>query len=159
VTVTKPFLAVFMAVAVWVLLLPALLIRDRTGSLAPPWRGMILVALAVLILWFGFWLVWKAAGQLTAAGISAFAAHPGPVLLTDGFYGKIRNPMDLGNTLIGLAPAVAVDLVALWIVPLAAFLYYAIGRGPLENHYLWEEFGERFEEYKTAVPSWAPLGR
>ena len=153
---TKPFLAVFMAIVTWVLLLPGLLIRDRTGSLSPPWRALLLVALAVIILAIGCWLIWTAASQLVAGGISPFAAHPGPVLLTDGLYGRVRNPMDLGNLLVALAPAVAVNVVAVWIVPLAAFLYYAVGRGPLENYYLREKFEDRFDDYRARVPSWTP---
>ena len=155
----KPLIAVMMAIATWVLLLPGLLIRDRTGSLDPPWRALFLVALAVVILAVGCWLVWSAADRLASEGISPFAAHPGPVLLTDGLYGRVRNPMDLGNTLIALAPVVAVDVVAVWIVPLAAFLYYVVGRGPLENFYLREKFDEKFDDYKAAVPSWTPLWR
>ncbi|MCJ7725207.1 MAG: hypothetical protein MUP76_02295 [Acidimicrobiia bacterium] len=154
---TKPLIATAMAVAVWVLLLPGLLIRDRTGSLSPPWRPILLVVLGVAVLALGCWLVWTAADRLAAAGISPFAAHAGPVLLTDGIFGKVRNPMDLGNTLVGLAPAIAVDVVAVWIVPLAAFLYYAVGRGPLENYYLREKFGEAYEDYRARVPSWTPL--
>ena len=154
---TKPFVAVFMAIAVWVFLLPLLLIRDRTGSLSPPWRAIFLVALGAVILVVGCWLVGTAAARLSAAGISPFAAHAGPALITDGIYGRVRNPMDLGHTLVALGPAVAVDVVAVWIVPLAAFLYYAVGRGPLENYYLREKFEDAFDEYRSRVPSWTPL--
>lgn len=154
---TRPLIAVFMAIAVWILLLSGLVIRSRIGSITPPWRSIFLVALGVVILAVGCWLVWKAAEHLAGAGISPFAAHAGPVLVTDGIYGRVRNPMDLGNTLVALSPAVAIDVAALWILPVAALLYYAGAQAPLENHFLRERFKDRFEEYKGRVPSWTPL--
>ena len=152
----KQLVSVLIAVFMWVLLLPGLLIRDRTGDLSPPWRPVLLVALGVVVLGVGCWLIWTAADRLVKERVSPFAAHPGPVLITDGIYGRVRNPMDLGHTLVALAPAIAVEVVAVWIVPLAAFLYYAVGRGPLENYYLREKFEERFDDYRAAVPSWTP---
>jgi protein-S-isoprenylcysteine O-methyltransferase Ste14 len=142
--------------SIWVLLLPGLLIRDRVGSLSPPWRAPHWVFLGGAVLVIGCWLVWSAAAQLVERGISPFAAHPGPVLVTGGLYARVRNPMDLGATLMSLGPAIAVDVAAVWIVPIAAFIYFAVGRGPLENHYLAERFGEEYEAYRAAVPLWTP---
>lgn len=146
-----------MAVVIWVVFLPGMLVNNRTGSWTPPWRPWFLVVLGAATLAVGCWLIWRAAVQLQDAGISPFAAHPGPVLLTDGLYARVRNPMDLGTTLTALAPAVAVDLSVVWIVPFAAFVYYAMGRGPLEHSYLHEAFGEQWEDYRAAVPLWTPL--
>ena len=155
--VTKQIVAVAAAVGIWILLLPVLLIRDHTGSLVPHWRSIFLVGLGVLIAAVACWLVWTAASRLVGAEISLFAAHPGPVLLTDGIYGRVRNPMNLGNTLAALAPAVAIDVDSLWIMPLVAFLYYAFGQERLENSYLKAKFGAEFEDYKARVPAWTPL--
>ncbi len=150
-------ISLVVAVVVWAVGLPALAIRESTGDLMPPWRPILLVALGAVVLAIGCRLVWLGSAQLASAGISPFAAHPGPVLLTDGIYGRVRNPMDLGNTLMALAPAIAVDVAAVWIVPVAAFLYYLGAQEPLENYLLRQEFGESFEAYRARVPVWTPL--
>jgi protein-S-isoprenylcysteine O-methyltransferase Ste14 len=153
----KPFLAILFAASMWVLLLPGLLIQNRVGTLVPPWRPFFLIVLGAAVLALGCWLVWEGSVRLEAAGVSPFAVHAGPALVTDGIYARVRNPMDLGSTLMAVGPAIAVDVMAVWLVPVSAFLYFAIGRGPLENIHLAEEFGDEFLAYKASVPSWTPL--
>ena len=156
---TKPIIAVVVGVVIWVLLLPALVVRDATGGFSPPWRHFLLVALAVGIVAVGCWLVAAAVRRLSEAGVNPFGIHPGPELVTDGLYARVRNSMDLGNTLLALAPMVAVDLGGMWIVPLAAFLYYLVGVAPLENRYLKTRFGAQWDDYRANVPVWPPLWR
>jgi protein-S-isoprenylcysteine O-methyltransferase Ste14 len=157
--VTRPLLAVVVGIAIWVILLPALVVRDATGGLTPPWRPIPLVLLGAVLAAVGVWLVWSAVVRLEAAGVAPFGVHPGPELITDGLYGRVRNPMDLGNTLLSVAPLAAVDVASMWIVPLAAFTYYLIGQEPLEHHYLRQRFGSEWEDYRASVPVWTPLWR
>lgn len=153
----RPLLAVGFHASIWVLLLPGLVARVRADAFLPPWRGVpwVLVGAAVLVL--GARMVWTAAALLVSRGGSAFAARPGPVLIKDGPYARVRNPMDLGATLMAVGPAVASDVSSMWMVPIAAFFYFAIGRGPMENLYLAEAFGEEYRAYRAAVPMWTPL--
>jgi protein-S-isoprenylcysteine O-methyltransferase Ste14 len=155
--VQKQIISLSVAVIVWAVALPLMAVQKVTGGLAPPWRPFFLVVAGAVLVVIGCRLVWAAAGQLAAAGISPFAAHPGPVLLTDGIYGRVRNPMDLGNLLMALGPAIAVDVTVVWIVPVAAFLYYAGAQEPLENYLLRQQYGEKFDDYKRRVPVWTPL--
>jgi protein-S-isoprenylcysteine O-methyltransferase Ste14 len=80
------------------------------------------------------------------------------VLVTNGPYGYVRNPIYLGNFLLSLGVVVAADTFFPWFIiiyiVLFAFQYYYIIR--FEEKFLSEKFGERYEEYKKHVPSFFP---
>ena len=152
----KQWLAVALTASVWVLLLPGLVIWQRSDSPLPPLRPVPLIILGAAALGVGFALVWAGAGRLSASGVSPFGTLPGPVLVTAGPYRLVRNPMDLGSTLMALGPAAAFAVPAMMAVPLAALLYFAIGRGPIENRYLEVVFGAEYTVYRAAVPMWLP---
>lgn len=141
---------------VWGVALPAALIVDETGSAGPPWRSWGVAPGSVLML-LGVALCATAGRQLAGSGAPLFGVRPGPVLVTDGLYGVLRNPQDVGATLISLGPPVAVDVPVLWIVPLIGLVYLAIGVEPLEDRHLLEAFGEEFRAYRSRVARWIPL--
>jgi protein-S-isoprenylcysteine O-methyltransferase Ste14 len=111
-------------------------------------------------------------GALIAAGtavlVSAFARFvveglgtPAPVaptehLVVGGLYRHVRNPMyvAVAATIIGqaalLGRAALLLYALLFMVVVAAFV-----RG-YEEPFLRERYGERYEEYRRAVPAWWP---
>ncbi|HEY5984602.1 MAG TPA: isoprenylcysteine carboxylmethyltransferase family protein [Anaerolineales bacterium] len=79
---------------------------------------------------------------------------PTAVLITDGPYGIMRNPIYVGFTLI----VIGFSLVAgtLWGLLLAPFLIMAATRLVVvhEEEYLASRFGQRYEDYRSRVRRW-----
>jgi protein-S-isoprenylcysteine O-methyltransferase Ste14 len=126
--------------------------------------------------WFAAFLVaWLAAKptQAIAAGMLALvlagqalrfwaAGHIGayrgetveaPRLTRDGPYAIVRNPLYIGNGLIGLGwslPAGAIGLV----FPIAYVLVYIVAIVPLEEAFLTERFGDEYRQYRRETPGW-----
>ena len=145
-------------VALWGGVFPTVLAADVPASGVPlrPWP---LVALGVLLLFLGSVLVRFPAQELADRGIGLLLVRPGPVLVTDGWHGRIRNPMDVGVIIIAAASWVALDVGIMWVIPAAALVYYAAAVGPYEDRLLLEQFGDEFRAYKRAVPKWVPFTR
>lgn len=143
-------------VGLWVGLLPGMLIRDQEGTLEIPWRSPSMVVLGALVMVTGAVLVYLAGRSLSSRGVALFGLRPGPALVTDGYYGRVRNPIDVGTTLMALSPMAALAVDLMWVVPGAAAVYFTIGTGVYEDARLREEFGDRFVEYRAAVPKWLP---
>jgi protein-S-isoprenylcysteine O-methyltransferase Ste14 len=156
--VIRPIAIAYMlfSAVIWVIGLPAALIRDESGALSPPWGPAPLVAVGAAVVVVGAALVYGSGRHLSERGVPLFGVRPGPVLVTDGPYGHLRNPQDLGATLMSLGPPIAVDVTALWLVPVLALVYFAAGFEPLENRHLLEAFEDDFEEYRAAVGAWVP---
>jgi protein-S-isoprenylcysteine O-methyltransferase Ste14 len=78
------------------------------------------------------------------------------LLTTTGPYSFVRNPIYLGNILIGLGLIVTSEL--LWFVPIT-FLYcfcvYSLVASYEERHLL-EKYGESYRRYMFEVPRWFP---
>lgn len=143
-------------VALWAVILPAVLIRDQEGGGGIPWRPLPLVIVAGAALLAGTVVVHYPARQLARRGIGLFGMTPGPVLVTDGWYGRVRNPIDVGTTLMALWSVAAFDVVLMWVVPGAALINFTVGAGLYEDRRLFEEFGDEFTEYRRRVPKWIP---
>lgn len=147
----------FFTVALWAGVFPAVLIGDA-GSGSVPLRAWPLVALGLALLVGGTALILYPGEELAERGVRLFGVTPGPVLVTDGWHGSIRNPMDVGVVLVAVASWAAFDVDLMWVVPAAALVYYVGGIGPYEDRRLLELFGEDFKEYKRSVPKWVPGG-
>jgi protein-S-isoprenylcysteine O-methyltransferase Ste14 len=89
-------------------------------------------------------------------GVKMLGVQPGPVLVTDGWYRRLRHPQHVGIGLVSLAPALAIDLAAMWVTPVAAAVWLIAGLEPLEDRRLMEQFGAEFVAYRKAVPRWIP---
>ena len=79
-----------------------------------------------------------------------------PRLVTGGPYARVRNPIYLGNFLIGLGVAMVAQSWPAFLVFLVGF---AVEYGPivsLEERYLAETFGDTYDEYRRRVPRWLP---
>jgi protein-S-isoprenylcysteine O-methyltransferase Ste14 len=127
---------------------------DRTLYVVPsPWSwlmaaGQALAALALL-------------GALRQTGISYFfglAQISGKreeegVLVTDGFYCHLRNPLFFfGALFLWLFPIMTTNLLTF---NLLATLYFYVG-ALHEEKSLQKEFGEEYEEYRRKVPMFIP---
>ena len=85
--------------------------------------------------------------------------RPGPALVTDGWYGVVRNPVHIGTTLLALAPALALGPRVMWMLPLVAAVWLVVGLEPLEDRRLLEAFGDDFRRYRAATWAWIPRRR
>ena len=160
--------------------------RDTAGVIAPP----PLMALAVVVIGLVLdWLlpadVLRAALPFTArivigvllmvaGGALAFAARshfgrvgtevkpwrPSTILVTDGVFGRLRNPMYVGMTilLIGLSIALASDWMLVLTIVLVPVLHFGVVKR--EERYLTAKFGEPYRAYMARVPryGWPPAG-
>ena len=77
-------------------------------------------------------------------------------LTTTGPYRFVRNPLCLGNLLIGVGATVTSEL--LWFTPVTAawlILVYSLVVRHEEDHLL-GKYGDSCREYRSAVPRWLP---
>lgn len=145
-------------VALWGVVLPAILIADAGGSMLP-WRGVLPAAAAVLLAAAGTALVDAGARTLAAQDVGLFGVVPGERLVRTGIYARIRNPIDLGTVAISLASWLAFAVDLMWVITAGAIAYFVGGVGPYEDRRLLEEFGDDFRDYRAAVAKWAPRRR
>ena len=99
---------------------------------------------------------------MTAMGTRCFAAAgtnvpptlPTTALVVDGIYGRTRNPLYLGLTLVYLGLSVAAR--SLWAIGLVVPLLWVINVGVVkrEEHYLERKFGDAYRAYKARVRRW-----
>jgi len=139
----------------WAVALPAVLVADAavTGF---PWRGVLEVSGAVLLLGVGLVLINAGAGALADGGVGPFGVRPGGRLITDGVYGRIRNPIEVGTVVVALAAWLALDLALAWVIPVGALVSSVAGVGPYEDRLLLETFADEFKAYRSSVPKWLP---
>jgi protein-S-isoprenylcysteine O-methyltransferase Ste14 len=79
-----------------------------------------------------------------------------PSLVTGGPYAWVRNPLYLGNGMMGLGWAIMAGPV--WCAVFAAvyFALYCLVIIPLEERFLSERFGDEYERYRRSTPSIIP---
>lgn len=130
-----------------------LYLKQRTGS------GVSLPAyllLLIVVITAQLYRTWAAGFVGTAARGRETHAD---VLLTNGPYAHVRNPMYLGNLFITSALAM---MSGFWYAPPIAWASYAFVYGnviPYEEAYLREQFGEAYQAYCRAVPRLLPTLR
>ena len=79
-----------------------------------------------------------------------------PRLVTSGPYAYVRNPIYLGNLLIGLG---VVTMMESWVALGVLLVVFSVEYGSivsLEEEFLRKAFGDRYEEYRRQVPRWVP---
>ncbi len=92
--------------------------------------------------------------QFGRAETSNRTSQPTTAIVTDGLYGRTRNPIYLGLALIYAGIAIAADsiwVLALLVPTLIVVRYGVIGR---EERYLEAKFGAPFRTYKASVRRW-----
>ena len=102
----------------------------------------------------GFVLIGMGMRRFAAAGTNVPPNLPTTALVVDGIYGRTRNPLYLGTTLLYLAPGVAAG--SLWATVLAIPLLWVINVGVIarEERYLERKFGDAYRAYKGRVRRW-----
>jgi protein-S-isoprenylcysteine O-methyltransferase Ste14 len=92
--------------------------------------------------------------RFVAAGTNIPPTLPTTALVVDGIYGRTRNPLYLGTTLIYLGLAVAAG--SLWAILLTVPLLWVINVGVIvrEERYLERKFGDAYRAYKERVRRW-----
>lgn len=77
-------------------------------------------------------------------------------LATSGPYAYVRNPIYLGNFFIGLG---LVLMAESWIAFVILLVVFSVEYGAivsLEEEFLSNAFGDRYEAYRRSVPRWVP---
>ncbi len=134
---------------------PALYERDALFFLQLSWvspAGGLLVIGALI----AHHAAWDFARQ---GGGTPFPLDPPVRLVTTGAYGWVRNPMQLGVTLMGCAWA---WLLGDWVYVLipAGILVYAIGFCAQDEHEdMVVRYGAAYTAYRSRVRNWWPVPR
>jgi len=102
----------------------------------------------------GFVLVGMGTRRFIAAGTNIPPNLPTTALVVDGIYGRTRNPLYLGSTLVYLGLSVAAG--SLWAIVLVVPLLWVIHVGVIarEERYLERKFGAAYRAYKARVRRW-----
>jgi protein-S-isoprenylcysteine O-methyltransferase Ste14 len=102
----------------------------------------------------GLFLMLWAGGRFRRAGTSVRPWEASSALITEGPYGKTRNPMYVGMTLIYLGLAIALhSIIALLLIIVVAIVMqtHVVAR---EERYLESRFGDDYRAYKQRVRRW-----
>ena len=102
----------------------------------------------------GFVMIGMGTRRFVAAGTNIPPYLPTTALVVDGIYGRTRNPLYLGTTLVYLALSVAAG--SLWAIVLVVPLLWVINVGVVarEERYLERKFGDAYRAYKARVRRW-----
>ena len=102
----------------------------------------------------GFVMIAIGTRRFAAAGTNIPPTLPTTALVVDGIYGRTRNPLYLGTTLIYLGLSVAAG--SLWAIGLVVPLLWVINVGVVkrEERYLERKFGDAYRAYKARVRRW-----
>jgi protein-S-isoprenylcysteine O-methyltransferase Ste14 len=110
------------------------------------------VAIAVILFAAGAGLAIPALRGFRSAGTHVEPWKPSLALVTDGIFGRLRNPMYVGATFIlaGLAILLASD----WMLVMTIIFVPVIHLGVVkrEERYLEAKFGDAYRSYKARVP-------
>jgi protein-S-isoprenylcysteine O-methyltransferase Ste14 len=102
----------------------------------------------------GFVMIAIGTRRFAAAGTNIPPTLPTTALVVDGIYGRTRNPLYLGTTLIYLGLSVGAG--SLWAIGLLVPLLWVINVGVVkrEEGYLERKFGDAYRDYKARVRRW-----
>ena len=102
----------------------------------------------------GFVMIGMGTRRFVAAGTNIPPYLPTTALVVDGIYGRTRNPLYLGTTLVYLGLSVAAG--SLWAIVLVVPLLWVINVGVVarEERYLERKFGDEYRAYKARVRRW-----
>lgn len=153
-------------------------VRDNAGVIAPPpliALAAVLLGLAldwllpayVLTVLLSFWervviaVILIGAGAALAIpalrGFRSAGTHVEPwkastVLMTGGIFGRLRNPMYVGLTLLlaGLSIFLASDWMLVMTIVFMPVIHFGVVKR--EERYLEAKFGDAYRAYKASVP-------
>ncbi len=118
------------------------------AAIGQVWRvpsGVVVVLAGILLMATGRRL-------LMGLGTNVSPFQPTTALATNGIYGRTRNPLYSGGTLVmfGIAIVFALDWLVLLILPSMLILHFGVVRR--EEQYLELKFGDEYRRYKSQVP-------
>ncbi len=149
----------FTLVAIVCLAFVAVIFRFREPLLAVRFGiRWPLVVLAAVVYAVAIWIDLERRKHLTfpiLAGAPEVSSRDPGKLLTEGIYGRVRNPRYLSFVLGIAAWTLFTNYLAMWIVLVATFpaLWLVV---LLEERELRQRFGEEYEEYCRRVPRFLP---
>jgi protein-S-isoprenylcysteine O-methyltransferase Ste14 len=102
----------------------------------------------------GFVMIGLGTRRFVAAGTNVPPNLPTTALVVDGIYGRTRNPLYLGSTLVYLGLGAAAG--SLWPMVFLAPLLWVINVGVIarEERYLERKFGDAYRSYQGRVRRW-----
>ncbi|WP_213980502.1 isoprenylcysteine carboxylmethyltransferase family protein [Sphingomonas sp. dw_22] len=129
-----------------------LILSDMLGHPDLPLSGSLERTLGLLGLLLGGGLLFSAVRLFRDAGVDPWRGAPG--LITDGVYGRSRNPMILGMTIAYLGAAIFADsmVTLLLLIPLVFVLQNEVIVP--EEADMQARFGERYRLYRDNVRRW-----
>jgi protein-S-isoprenylcysteine O-methyltransferase Ste14 len=131
-------------------------LRADGVNLQPPWLGWTIAAATLAIAASSVGLVIWSARRLGKQWSLEARVVEGHVLIVDGPYGWVRNPIYTG--MLGMLVATGLATAHWWLLAAAIVLFVAgtYIRIRSEERLLREAFGGRFEEYVRKVPALLP---
>jgi protein-S-isoprenylcysteine O-methyltransferase Ste14 len=115
------------------------------------------IGIGAIVALFG--LVTTSAGRraLVRHGTNVNPLQPTTALVTDGIFGRTRNPLYVGIlvALCGVGLIFDLDWMLLLIPPSWLLLHFAVVRR--EERYLERKFGDAYRRYKERVPRYPPV--
>ena len=94
--------------------------------------------------------------RLSARGDKSLRSKGGHILVTDGLYREMRNPMYLGTICIGSGIVLILFKFWVFLAMLAVlFMIYEI-QTRKEEQFLLTQFGQDYQNYKAATPKYFP---
>jgi protein-S-isoprenylcysteine O-methyltransferase Ste14 len=110
------------------------------------------IAIAVVLIGAGAALAIPAMRGFRSAGTHVEPWKPSSALVTDGIFGRLRNPMYVGLAFLvsGLGIAFASDWTLVMLVVAALVIHFGVVKR--EERYLEAKFGDAYRQYKARVP-------
>ncbi len=140
------------------LALAAVLLGLALDWLMPAYLLMVLltwperIVIAITLIAAGAGLAIPAMRRFRSAGTHVEPWKPATALVTGGIFGRLRNPMYVGLTL--LLTALSILLASDWMLVMTIFFAPVIHFGVVkhEERYLEVKFGDAYRQYKARVP-------
>lgn len=110
------------------------------------------IVIGVALIGAGLALAVPARDAFVLAGTNVKPWKPSTVLVTGGIFGRLRNPMYVGGTLVlaGLSIALASDWMLVLTILLVPVIHYGVVKR--EERYLAAKFGDAYRDYMARVP-------
>ncbi len=110
------------------------------------------IVLGIVMIAGGLTLAVLARSTFVSAGTNVEPWKPSLLLVTDGIFARLRNPMYVGGTLFlaGLSISLASDWMLVLTIAAALVLHFGVVRR--EERYLEAKFGETYRHYRATVP-------
>ena len=140
------------------LALAAVLLGLALDWLMPAYLLMVLltwperIVIAIVLIAAGVGLAIPAMRRFRSAGTHVEPWKPATALVTGGIFGRLRNPMYVGLTL--LLTALSILLASDWMLVMTIFFGPVIHFGVVkrEERYLEAKFGDAYRQYMARVP-------